>query len=99
MKQRLFNTTTIIIIIFIGLFSVLLFSCHNNTEIKAENKNCIDSTFVDKIELKAIEQKKIQQKLHLTGRVEANPDAVVPFMSMVGGQIIKIGRASCRERV
>src|SRR5699024_11090734 len=68
--------------------SVLLVSCNNSIRAKEEKHRCIDSTFVNKIQWKSIEENKIQQQLHLTGRVETNPDAVVPFTSMVGGQIL-----------
>jgi len=87
MKQRHYFTTSTKAIL-IGLLSVFLLSCNSKEEIIEENQNCLEESFINEIELKTIEQKKIQQKLHLTGRVEANPDAVVPFMSMVGGQII-----------
>ncbi|HLW15463.1 MAG TPA: efflux RND transporter periplasmic adaptor subunit [Flavobacteriaceae bacterium] len=88
MKQTHFFTTASIKVLLAGVLSVLLVSCNNSIETKEENQACIDATFVDKIQLKSIEQKQIKQQLHLTGRVETNPDAVVPFTSMVGGQIL-----------
>ncbi len=88
MKQTHFFITTNLKILIVGLVSVLLVSCNNSIRAKEEKHRCIDSTFVNKIQWKSIEENKIQQQLHLTGRVETNPDAVVPFTSMVGGQIL-----------
>lgn len=87
MKQRHYYTTSTKAILIV-LLSVLLLSCNSKEEVIEENQNCLEESFINEIELKTVEQKKIEQTIHLTGRVEANPDAVVPFMSMVGGLIL-----------
>lgn len=88
MKQSHLSITSIQIFL-IGMLFAFITSCNNSQQAKEEEKQeCIPSSFEKNIELKQVEQKKVQQHLHLTGRVEANPDAVLSFTSMVGGLIL-----------
>lgn len=89
MKQTYSSSTRIVKSLAIGILAIASTACNQD---KLQEKElsviCIEDVHLDKILLKQVEQKPIIQQLHLSGRVEANPDAVVPFMSMVGGLIL-----------
>jgi cobalt-zinc-cadmium efflux system membrane fusion protein len=71
---------------------LLLFSlvaCREKEQAQTEARNtetyCLDSTFRDRIDLINPAYEKVAEAIHLTGSVEANPDRVVTFVSLVSG--------------
>lgn len=55
------------------------------------NENyCLDSTFKERIHFIKPTYEKVAEAMHLTGSVEANPDRVVSFVSLVSGVITNV---------
>jgi cobalt-zinc-cadmium efflux system membrane fusion protein len=79
----------------IGAFAIgLLFAVSCTKQVpKADEsvskKYCISSSLKSKIAFDTIVKKKVTDAIHLTGAVEANPDQVVHFISLVNGVISK----------
>lgn len=72
------------------LLTILLFiGCKNQEEFKTTQKEpfCLSETFKDKIELTTVKKQEVIEGIHLTGSIEANPDKVVHFVSLVDGII------------
>lgn len=70
---------------------LILTSCDKaeETETKEIRDNyCLDDNFKDKVSLVKPEEKQATKQIHLTGAVEANPDQVIPFISLVDGVIV-----------
>ena len=73
----------------IGAFAIgLLFTVSCTKQVpKADEsvskKYCISSSLKSKIAFDTIVKKKVTDAIHLTGAVEANPDQVVHFISLV----------------
>lgn len=53
-----------------------------------EEKFCIDDVFRKKIAFVEASEEPISESIHLTGGVEANPDKVVNFVSLVSGVVV-----------
>lgn len=49
----------------------------------APDKYCLDSTFKGRIDFVKPVYGKVAEGIHLTGSIEANPDKVVSFVSLV----------------
>src|SRR5699024_9838178 len=89
MEQKLIDLAVFKRILLWGIIVPIgMISCDKKIKIEEEQTLCLDSNFIEKIELKSVEKKPIQQQLHVTGRVETHPDEVVPFTSLVGGLIL-----------
>lgn len=74
------------------LGGVLISSCtdHRSLPPKYEAETyCIDEDFKDEIVLRKPELEPITEKMHLTGKIEPNPERVVHFASLVDGLISK----------
>ena len=72
--------------------TILLFiGCKNQEEFKPMSKEpfCLDEKFKDKIELTTVDKQTVVEGIHLIGSIEANPDKVVHFVSLVDGIISK----------
>src|SRR5690554_1871598 len=72
--------------------TILLFiGCKNQEEFKSMSKEpfCLDEKFKDKIELTTVDKQTVVEGIHLIGSIEANPDKVVHFVSLVDGIISK----------
>lgn len=72
------------------LGGVFLFSCtdHRSLPPKYEAETyCIDEDFKEEIVLKKPVLEKTKEKIHLTGKIEPNPERVVHFASLVDGLI------------
>lgn len=73
---------------FLFLFSALC-SCGKKTvpdSVAAiPDKYCLDSTFKERIGFVKPVYEKVAEGIHLTGSIEANPDKVVSFVSLVSG--------------
>lgn len=79
----------LIVIICMSL-AVLFNSCSNSAEEirSVENKSfCLSENFKSKIELEHSKMQEVTAEIPLTGVVEANPDKVIHFVSLVGGVI------------
>lgn len=53
-----------------------------------EEKFCLDETFRKKIAFTTASEDLVSEAIHLTGSVEANPDKVVSFVSLVSGVVV-----------
>lgn len=52
-----------------------------------QEKFCLDEDFKSKIEISSVGKQSVTEGIHLTGSIEANPDKVVHFASLVNGII------------
>lgn len=69
---------------------LLLTNCSNNVENRnnaAKGKYCLDTTFRKTLETTTASKQFVTESIPLTGAVEANPDKVVRFSSLVSGII------------
>lgn len=68
---------------------LLIAGCKNKEEFKAVPKEvfCLDEKFKSSIEITIAEQELVTEGIHLTGSIEANPDKVIHFASLVNGII------------
>jgi len=68
---------------------LLLISCQGKQELKEDKKEtfCLDEKFKETIEVATVKKEPIIEGIHLTGSIEANPDKVVHFVSLVNGII------------
>ena len=76
--------------VFVALVSLLIVSCKNNDEpvvAAAAAQYCVDSVFKARLEFASPVMEPIADGIHLTGSVEANPDNVVHYVSLVSGVI------------
>ena len=48
---------------------------------------CLDEKFKNNVEITTVEKEPVTEGIHLTGSIEANPDKVVHFVSLVNGVI------------
>ncbi len=75
---------------FLFLFS-LLCSCREksgpDTGSSAPDRYCLDPAFRERIDLVKPAYEKVTEGIHLTGSIEANPDKVVSFVSLVSGVV------------
>ncbi|WP_434037616.1 efflux RND transporter periplasmic adaptor subunit [Formosa sp. 4Alg 33] len=80
------------IIITIGLFSFFLFSCEKKEKIAEKPdkvQHCLGKETLQKLEFTQPSLSAVVEGIPLTGAVEANPDKVVNFVSLVSGVISK----------
>lgn len=56
-------------------------------ELRENSVFCLEEPFKRDVELVAVEQARVIEGIHLTGSVEANPDRVIHFVSLVGGVV------------
>lgn len=70
-------------------FILLLAGCQHREEFKSVQKEkfCLDEEFKQKIEITAVEKQAVAEGIHLTGDIEANPDKIIHFVSLVNGII------------
>lgn len=71
-------------------FILWLVGCNNKEEeFKSVQKEpfCLDKEFKGKIEITAVGTQAVTEGIHLTGDIEANPDKVVDFVSLIDGII------------
>jgi len=75
---------------FLLLFSVLC-SCREkpapDSEASASGRYCLDSAFRERVAFVKPAYEKVTEGIHLTGSIEANPDKVVSFVSLVSGVV------------
>jgi len=75
-------------------FLALLFltGCQQKQEFKAVAKEtfCLDEKFKENIEIETVKKEAVTEGIHLTGSIEANPEKVVHFASLVNGIVSKI---------
>lgn len=66
---------------------LLLAGCKNKQEFNSDPKEmrCLDEKFRSSIEITAVEKESVTEAIHLTGSIEANPDKVIHFTSLVNG--------------
>lgn len=71
------------------LIAVVLTGCKKGEEFKPiqKEKFCLDEKFKNKIEIASVKKQKVLEGIHLTGSIEANPDRVIHFVSLVNGII------------
>src|SRR5690554_4958640 len=72
--------------------SLLMFlSCKEieTLESQENDKFCLDEISRENIGLLTLKNEKVKEEIHLTGSIEANPDRVVHFVSLVDGIISK----------
>lgn len=68
------------------LAAVLMSGCkQSNNNNPADERYCLDSTFLSQIEWVTPKMAPISEGIHLTGTVETNPDRVVHFASLING--------------
>src|SRR5690606_32740555 len=72
-------------------FSFLLTNCKEKEVEIAEKTDsyCLNDDFKTQIEISEVKSENITEKIHLTGQVEANPEKVMEFTSLVNGIIVK----------
>lgn len=80
----------------ISLFILIsLAGCSNHEKPEStanENETyCLDSGFKERIAFVRPAYGKVTEAIHLTGSVEANPDRVVSFVSLVSGVVTNVG--------
>jgi len=77
MKNHIFTISAIL----------LLTSCQEKQQPKttAEETFCLDEKFKQNIEFASVKKEPVTEGIHLTGSIEANPDKVVHFVSLVNG--------------
>src|SRR5690606_16546184 len=68
---------------------LLLTGCQNREEFKAVQKEqfCLDKKTKNIIEISSVTKENVTEGIHLTGSIEANPDKVINFVSLVNGII------------
>ncbi|HUH51878.1 MAG TPA: efflux RND transporter periplasmic adaptor subunit [Flavobacterium sp.] len=73
------------------LIAFLLIGCKKKEAYTSHQKErfCLDADFKDKIEIIQVTSERVVEGIHLTGTVEANPDRVVHFVSLVNGLVSK----------
>ena len=74
------------------LLSILFFiGCKEQEKIEniENNKYCLDENNRGNVGIWTLNKEKVIQQIHLTGSIEANPDRVVHFVSLVDGIISK----------
>lgn len=74
-----------------GLIMVILHGCDEHTpELPVKREDyCMDDIFRKKVKLEQVVMQPVTEGIHLTGSVEANPDKVIQFVSLVGGVVSK----------
>lgn len=78
-------------LLLVGLGGLILHGCDEHTpELRAEKENyCLDKSFEGKVEFEKALIQPVSEGIHLTGAVEANPDKVIQFVSLVSGVVSK----------
>ncbi len=75
-----------------ALLGLLFLNSCGNTEVNPKTKPmqfCLDDNFKAKVKISQPQKEKVTEGITLTGSIEANPDKVVPFVSLVDGVISK----------
>lgn len=77
--------------ILLGTGGLLILACEEQTPDQPIEKlvYCLDESFKDRVELKQVVLQPVTEGIPLTGVVEANPDNVIQFVSLVGGVVTK----------
>lgn len=77
--------------IWAAILAALFYSCDKKSPQMTAEKHgfCLDENFKEKIEFQPATMQPVTEGIHLTGTVEANPDNVIHFISLVGGIISK----------
>lgn len=71
-------------------FIILIIGCKNKGEdLKSVQKEqfCLDEKTKNIIEISSVTKENVTEGIHLTGSIEANPDKVINFVSLVNGII------------
>lgn len=70
-------------------FIILFIGCNNAEEFKAKEKEkfCLDEKTKDIVEITSVEKQNVVEGIHLVGSIDANPDNIVNFVSLVEGII------------
>jgi len=77
----------------IPFFTILvLTACQQKQEFKSVRKEafCLDEKFKENIQIETVKKETVTEGIHLTGSIEANPEKVVHFASLVNGIVSKI---------
>lgn len=82
MKNHLTYITSLSVVL-------LLVGCKKEEEFKAVQKEqfCLDKKTKNIIEISSVTKENVTEGIHLTGSIEANPDKVINFVSLVNGII------------
>lgn len=74
-----------------AILAVFFYGCDEKSpQVIAEKQGyCLDEKFKGKLEFQPATMQPVTEGIHLTGAVEANPDNVIHFISLVGGIISK----------
>jgi len=67
---------------------LLVFSACGHKEETQETKPqqyCLDEKFKSKIKIEAVPKSAVSESIHLMGNVNANPDKVIPYVSLIDG--------------
>lgn len=82
MKKHLTYITSLSVVL-------LLVGCKKEEEFKAVQKEqfCLDKKTKNIIEISSVTKENVTEGIHLTGSIEANPDKVINFVSLVNGII------------
>ncbi|MDO3695537.1 efflux RND transporter periplasmic adaptor subunit [Wenyingzhuangia sp. chi5] len=79
-------------IVLAAISSLVIYGCKNEktTAVKSEKKAyCLNKDTKSKLTFYNVATSPVTQSIPLTGVVEANPDKVIPFISLVGGIVSK----------
>lgn len=77
--------------LFLGLTLLsLISSCRDKAEPLSTSGYCIPSDFKEKIKIEEVGTAAVTEGIHLMGSVEANPDHVVEYVSLVNGVIANV---------
>lgn len=73
-------------IFFWGLTAFFLQACYKpSVKSESHNRECLDSSFTEKLQTDRPVKTTIKENIPLTGIIEPNPDKVIHFISLVGG--------------
>jgi membrane fusion protein, heavy metal efflux system len=76
-------------LLFAGVLLTFLFSCKQSESPKAESETfCLSETMKNQIELHEVAYEPIEQWIRLNGKVEANPEKQINFVSLVEGIVV-----------
>lgn len=72
--------------------SAFIYSCKNSTnhETSAETAYCLDAEFKKKIEIISPSIQPIQERYHLNGSVESNPEKMLKYTALVSGVVTNV---------
>lgn len=67
---------------------MFLFGCGAaEPEMRENTSFCLEKPFKNDVEFREVKREKVVESIHLTGSVDANPDRVIHFVSLVGGVV------------